>query len=141
MPFLDHNAKEHYVIKALEYAREQGDPIHEHARLVDLKILYKKTEQKEKYREVLNEEEQVLIKICSNFKEAKENFKTFARSQNSIVIYKIELAKTRVDIAKFLMESNPQKAKYLLTKAGKSFMKYNRFKEAQFVEYLLSQLK
>ena len=121
LPFLTPITKEHYILKALEYARSQGDEIHEHARLVDLKILYKKTEQKNKYNEVLVQEEAVLKSICSNFKEAKQNFKTHSRGHSSIVKYKLELAKARVDIAKFTMKQEPQRAAYLLKKAIKTF--------------------
>ena len=141
MPFLAPNVKEHYVMKALEYSRKNGDIIHEHARLVDLKILYKQTKQKHKYKEVLISEEEVLKEICSNFREAKENFRTYTRGESSIKKYKLELAKTRIDISKFLMGIDPNKATVLLKKAHKTFTKYGKYKEADFANLMLLQIE
>jgi len=141
MPFLTPNIKEHYILKALDYSRKNGDAIHEHARLVDLKILYKQTKQSHKYKDVLMAEEDVLTYICSNFKEAKANFRTYSRGQSSIKKYKLELAKTKVDIAKFIMKTNPKRAKAMLYKAREIFVKYEKFNETEFVTMMLSQIE
>ena len=46
MPCITPERKEVFAINAVEFAREQNDPIHILARLVDLKILYKEQKQK-----------------------------------------------------------------------------------------------
>ena len=141
MPFIQPQAKELYATRALEYARSQGDSIHTLARIVDLKILYKQTKQNHKYVQTLFEEEKELIKICSDFKGAKQNYKTHVRGHSPLKQYELQLAKTRVDIAKVLLKTAPNRAEALLTKARKTFESQNREKEVKFVDLLLSELK
>lgn len=141
MPFIQPQAKELYASKALEYARNQGDSIHALARLVDLKILYKQTKQNRKYTQTLFEEEKELIKICSNFRGAKENYRTCSREHSPLRKYELQLAKTRVDIAKVLLKSNPNRAAALLNKARKIFEQEGREKEVKFVDMMLDEIK
>ena len=141
MPFLKPQVKEFYAIKALEFAQEQGDVIHELARLVDLEKLYKKSGETKKYAKVLFQQEKVLIKICNDFKNAKKNYKTYSRQNNILEKYELELAKTRVDIAKVVLRVNPALAKIVLKKARIIFEREDRTKEMEFIDLLLSQIK
>lgn len=140
MPFLKPELKELYALKGLEYAQEKGDVIHQLARLVDLEKMYKQNKNTHKYTRILFQQEKVLINICNNFKSAKRNFKTYARENNQLNHYEMELAKTRVDISKVILKSNPGQAKILLEKAGKIFERENRQKEVDFVNQLLNQI-
>ena len=140
MPFLKPEVKEHYALKGLEYAQEKGDVIHQLARLVDLEKMYKQNKNTHKYTRILFQQEKVLINICNNFKSAKRNFKTYTRENNQLSHYEMELAKTRVDIAKVILKSNPNLAKTLLEKSGKIFERENRQKEVDFINLLLEQI-
>ena len=140
MPFLNLEVRELYALKGLEYAQEKGDVIHQLARLVDLEKLYKQNKNTHKYTRILFQQEKVLISICNNFKSAKRNFKTYVRENNQLQHYELELAKTRVDIAKVILKSNPNQAKILLEKAGKIFEREDRQKEVDFVNLLLNQI-
>ena len=140
MPFLNPEVRELYALKGLEYAQEKGDVIHQLARLVDLEKLYKQNKNTHKYTRILFQQEKVLISICNDFKSAKRNFKTYTRENNQLNHYEMELAKTRVDIAKVILKSNPNQAKILLEKAGKIFEREGRQKEVDFVNLLLNQI-
>ena len=52
----------------------------------------------------------------------------------------MELAKTRVDIAKVILKTNPKQAKIILDKAKSLFEREGRQKEVDFVNLLLSEL-
>ncbi len=141
MPFLKPQVKEFYAIKALEFAEERGDTIHVLARLVDLEKMYKKSGETHKYARVLFRQEKALIKICSDFKSAKDNYKTYSRKHNQLKKYEMELAKTRVDIAKVILKSNPKQAKIILEKARTVFDREKRQKEVDFINLMLSEIK
>ena len=141
MPFIKSEVKELYALKGLEYAQNQGDSIHTLARLVDLEKIYKKNGNTHKYTRILFQEEKVLVNICSNFKNAKESYKTYSREHSRLKKYETELAKTRVDIAKVILNTNPKQAKILLTKARKFFCSEKRNKEVDFVDLMLSELE
>ena len=140
MPFLKPQVKEQYAIKGLEYAEEQGDSIHVLARLVDLEKIYKQNKDTHKYTRVLFKQEKVLINICNDFKGAKRNFKTYSRSHSQLKQYEMELAKTRVDIAKVILKTNPKQAKIILEKAKTIFEREGRQKEVDFTDLLLSEI-
>lgn len=140
MPFLKPNVKEFYALKGLEFAEEQCDTIHTLARLVDLEKLYKKSGDNHKYTRILFRQEKVLEKICNDFKGAKRNFKTYSRNHSQLKQYEIELAKTRVDIAKVILKSNPKQAKIILEKARMIFEREDRQKEVDFVNLMLSEI-
>ena len=140
MPFLKPKAKEFYALKGLEYAQEQGDTIHVFARLVDLEKIYKQNKDTHNYTRVLFQEEKTLNKICNDFKGAKRSYKTYLRGHNQLKRYEIELAKTRVDIAKVILKTNPKQAQIILEKAKIIFEREGRQKEADFVNLLLSEL-
>ena len=140
MPFLKPQMKEFYAQKALEYAQEKGDIIHTLARLVDLEKIYKQNKDTHKYTRILFQQEKVLINICNNFKGAKRNYKTYTREHSKLKQYEMELAKTRVDIAKVILKTNPKQARIILEKARTIFERENRQKEVDFVDLLLSEI-
>ena len=140
MPFLKPQVKEFYAIKALEYAEEQGDTIHILARLVDLEKMYKQNKDTHKYARVLFRQEKALIKICNDFEGAKRNYKTYSREHSGLKKYEMELAKTRVDIAKVILKTNPKQAKIILEKARNIFGREGRQKEVEFVNLMLSEI-
>lgn len=141
MPFLKPHVKEYYARTALEFAREQGDSIHILARLVDLEKIYIQSGDKYKRTGILFAEEKVLIDICTDYKNAKNKYKTHSRRISPLNKYEMELAKTRVDIAKVVMKNNPKQAKILLDKALTIFQRENRTKEVDFVNLMLSELQ
>ena len=141
MPFIKPHLKEVYALKGLEYAESQGDLIHVLSRLVDLEKLYKQNKDTHKYARVLFRQEKVLVNICNDFKNAKKNYKTYAREYSPLKKYEMELAKTRVDIAKVVLEQNPKQAKIILEKARITFEKEERHKEVDFVDLMLSEIK
>ena len=140
MSFLKPEIKELYALKGLEYAQEQGDAIHVFARLVDLEKLYKQTGDTHKYTRILFQQEKALIQICNDFKGAKRNFKTYTREHSGLKHYELELAKTRVDIAKVILKANPKQARILLNKAITIFERENKQKEVDFVKLMLSEI-
>ena len=140
MPFLKPQVKEFYAQKALEYAYEQGDTIHTLARLVDLEKLYKQNKDTHKYARVLFQQEKALISICNDFKSATRKFRTYSREHSQLKQYEIELAKTRVDIAKVILKNNPKQAKIILKKARAVFEREGRTKEVDFVNLMLSEI-
>ena len=140
MPFLKPQVKEFYAQRALEYAQEQGDTIHVLARLVDLEKMYKQNKDTHKYTRVLFQQEKALISICNDFKGAKRNYKTYSREHSQLKQYEMELAKTRVDIAKVILKSNPKQAKIILEKAKTTFEREERQKEVDFVNLMLSEI-
>lgn len=141
MPFLTYERKEVFIINAIDFAREQNDPMHTLARIVDLKILYKQQEQSHKYTQTLFEEEKVLIQICNNFKRAQKNFRTHVFQNSPLKKYQLQLAKVRVDIAKVLIKKEPHRAKAILLKARPVFQNQEHTKEVDFVDTLLSELE
>ena len=141
MPFLKPELRELYALKGLEYAEEQGDVIHILARLVDLEKMYKQNKETHKYTRILFQQEKTLISICNDFKGAKRNYKTYSRDYNQLKKYEMELAKTRVDIAKVILKSNPKQAKIILEKARTTFEREGRQKEVDFVNTLLAELE
>ncbi len=141
MPFLNNQVKEKYALQGLEYAREQGDSIHILARLVDLEKIYKKNKDTHNYVNMLFQQEKILESICKDYRSAKENYKTYSRKSSSLQKYEMELAKTRVDIAKVIIKNNPKLSKILLERARKTFKKAEREKEVEFVDMMLSEIK
>ena len=140
MPFLKPEVKELYALKGLEYAEEQGDIIHVLARLVDLEKLYRQNKNTHNYTRVLFKQEKALVSICGNFKSAKRNYRTYSKEHNQLKHYEMELAKTRVDIAKVILKTNPLHAKILLKKAKTIFEREGRQKEVDFVNLMLSEI-
>ena len=141
MPFITLERKETFALSALEFAHEQGDSIHALARIVDLKILYKQSKQNHKYNKMLFQEEKELQKICSDFSNAKENFRTHSKEHNSLNRYQLQLAKTRVDMSKVLLKLDPKRAKKLLKKARITFELQARQKEVEFVDAMLLEIE
>lgn len=141
MPFLNPQIKEFYAKKGLMYAQDQGDLLHILARLVDLEKIYKQTKQNHKQKMILFEEEKVLMNICSNFSNARDSYRTYSRPNSSRKKYELELAKTRVDIAKFILKTAPNQARTKLIKARRVFERESRVKEVGFVDLLLSEIK
>ena len=140
LPFLKPQVRELYALKGLEYAQEQGDIIHILARLVDLEKLYKQNKDSHNYTKVLFQQEKALASICNDFKYAKRNYRTYSREHNQLKHYEIELAKTRVDIAKVILKTNPKQAKIILEKARTIFEREGRQKEVDFVNLMLSEI-
>jgi hypothetical protein len=140
MPFIKPQVKEVYALKGLEYAEEKGDSIHALARLVDLEKLYKQNGDTHKYARIMFKQEKVLIDICNDFESAKQNFHTYSREHNQHRHYEMELAKTRVDLAKVILKTNSKQARILLDKARKIFKRENRQKEVDFINLMLSEI-
>ena len=102
--------------------------------------MYKQNKDTHKYTRVLFREEKILDNICSNYKSAKQNYKTYSRENSPLKKYEMELAKTRVDIAKVILKNNPEQAKIILKKARVIFEREGRQKEVDFVNLMLSEI-
>ena len=141
MPFLTYKEKEKYALKGLSYAEQQGDYIHMNARLVDLGQLYHQMNYHSKYVNVVFNKAKVLEKICDDFKEAEDGYKTYSKNHNTLRKYEIELAKARIDIAKVVKKTNPLQAKEELKKARVILERENEQKAVDFVDFLLSEVR
>lgn len=140
-PEIIHERKSAIANTALTIAKEQGDPIHILARLVDLKkINASKNGSKKQYLKILKEEEEILTRILNNFEDSKLQFKTVSRNSSEKEKYQFRLATARVDIGKCLMYSEVKTAKAKLIQALQSFKALGREREAEFATRLISEI-
>ena len=137
---LNPKSRERYALEALDYAQKQGDLIHTLAHLVDLEKIYKQNGETNKYTRTLLKKERILISICSDYEGAKNKHKTYSKDCSPLNRYEIELAKTRVEIAKKVYRKNPKLAEAILKKAQKTFEQQGRQKEVDFVKLILSEI-
>lgn len=143
LPFITPEAREMYALKGLNYAEQQGDSIHTLARLSNLEILYKQAGRARAHAHlnILLRKVGVLTEICNNFENAVEGYKTFNKKHRTLTDYKLELARTRVGIAKSMKNTSPKHAIYELEKAREILKHENKQKEVDFVDLMLSQIK
>ncbi len=129
--------KEQFLRNGLRVAKKQGDPFHILARIVDLKKLHENSGNNYERFKMLFPEERVLTEIVENFDKSKKRFRTVSKSTSSIDKYKLQLARTKVDIAKKLRrtEAYPR-----LLEARGIFSELDCPKELKFVERMLSRL-
>ncbi len=139
-PMLKPQFKEKIAIRALEIAEVQGDFVHALARLVDLKMLYRDLGMKKHYAEILLKEEKLLKKIIKDYPSSKVRFKSVSRQIQPVETYTLKMAMTKVDIAKGILRRNPNAALTRLQAAREIFVQFNRTKEINFVDKLLSQI-
>lgn len=128
--------KEQFLRGGLRVARKQRDPIHILARIVDLKKLYeKKGDANSRYR-MLFAEEKALTNIVENFGLAKKKYRTVSKQNSSIGRYRIQLARTKVEIAKTL---RPNEAYPILLEAKTLFADSAFDNGVRYVEKLLAR--
>lgn len=143
LPFLTPQAREMYALKGLDYAEQQGDYIHILARLSNLEILYKQAGRARAHAHlnILLRKVGVLTEICNNFENAVEGYRTFNKKHRTLTDFKLELARTRVGIAKSMKNTSPKHAIYELEKAREILKHENKQKEVDFVDLMLSEIK
>lgn len=129
--------KEQFLRGGLRIARKQGDPIHVLARIVDLKKLYEQNGNSYQRFKMLFPEERALTDIVENFGKAKGRFRTVSKDHSSLEKYRLQLARTKVDIAKKL---KPEDSYLKLIEARRIFTDLGCPKEVQFVERMMSKL-
>ena len=133
--------KEKCINFAIDISILKEDVIHLLARYVDLGNLYKQTNKSKKLQlNCLSNQEKLLTQIITKPQEVFIKYNTISKDANSLDTYKLRLAMTKVDIAKFILRTNPQKAKMYLESAKDIFRKFNRKKEENFVNILLSEI-
>lgn len=128
--------KEQFLRGGLRIARKQRDPIHILARIVDLKKLYESNGNNNQRFKMLFQEEKALTNIVENFEKAQGSYRTVAKGTASIDKYRLQLARTKVDIAKKL---RPCDAYARLIEAKAIFADLCCQKELRFVEKMLSR--
>ncbi|MBR2430618.1 hypothetical protein IKB17_04035 [bacterium] len=143
IPNISDSTKENLIIKSIEIAKNQDDTIHELARIVDLKKLYKNSKKfsQKKYIKTLFKEEEILTYIIKNYSICKLKFKTLAKDANNIKTYQFRLGTAKVDIAKAHIQTDKKLAKKMLLEAKEIFTDLDRSAELAFVNELLRELK
>lgn len=128
--------KEQFLRGGLRVARKQGDPIHILARIVDLKKLYEQNGNNHGRFKMLFPEEKTLTTIVENFNKAQKRYRTVVKEHSPLEKYRLQLARTKVDIAKKL---KPNEAYQRLIEAKTIFEELNCPKELKFVNKMLSK--
>ncbi len=126
--------KEQFLRGGLRVARKQRDPIHILARIVDLKKLYEKNGDTHSRFKMLFAEESALTDIVGNFRQAKEKYRTVSKQSSSLNRYIIQLARTKVEIAKML---RPKEAYPMLLEAKSLFESTAFDNGVRYVEKML----
>lgn len=129
--------KEQFLRGGLRIARKQRDPFHTLARIVDLKKLYENGDKPYQRFKMLFPEEKVLTEIIENFEKAQGRYRTVAKGVSPLNKYRLQLARTKVDIAKKL---KPNEAYDRLIEAKIIFAELGCLKELKFVERMLSRI-
>lgn len=141
LPNISPKQKEVFAQRALEVAQNQGDMLHTLARIVDLKKVYQNNGRKRQVIDALLLEEKQLLAIIKDFEKTKRSYRTYNRGVSSIETYQLRLAMARVDIAKGLMNSNPEAGERKVLLAIPAFEALGREKEARFAQNILQQLQ
>ena len=132
--------RETVIQKAYKNAEKQNDIIHMLARISEMKELYKNGNKK-KYINILFKEQHLLKDIINDFISAKSSYNSLKRTPKEFNDYKYKLATNKVEIAKKLLKQNPERAYKDLVSAKDIFTEFNRYRELEFVETLISQIK
>lgn len=127
--------KEQFLYSALRIAQKQKDDIHTLARIVDLKNLYRRSNDHKRAYRMLFSEEKLLTDIVENFDAAKNKFRTVSKHPAALNTYKYQLAAAKVDIAKGL---KPKDAYYRLIEAREIFASIACDSKVVFIDRLLS---
>lgn len=128
--------KEQFLRGGLRIARKQRDPIHTLARIVDLKKLYEKNGDNDSRYRMLFAEEKALTTIVENFGQAQKKYRTVSKQTSSLSRYRIQLARTKVEIAKTL---RPNEAYPILLEAKTLFADSAFDNGVRYVEKLLAK--
>ncbi len=136
------NIREIIINRAIEVTRAQKDPIHELARVVDLKHLYLRNPETTAKKKLKNNiaEETLLKKIINNFDDSTDNFKTVKKNSNQLDLYRFRLALVEVDIAKATIRTEKKSALKKLVHAKKIFNELGKTTEAKFAQQLINQI-
>lgn len=127
------------IKKAYNIAEIHLDIIHMLARIIDLKELYRGQNNK-KYIEILIQEQKLLTDIVTNYKNASNRFSTVKNGIGPLDKYKYKLGSNCVDLAKKMLNSNPEHALKNLLQAKTIFTELKKDKELDFVLELISQV-
>ena len=136
------NIREVIINQAIDVAKAQKDPIHELARVVDLKHLYLRnldTTPKKKLKNNIAEET-LLKKIINNFDDCTDNFKSVKKNSSQLDLYRFRLALVEVDIAKATIRTEKKTALKKLIHAKKTFNDLGKTTEAKFAQQLINQI-
>ena len=136
LPF---EAREQYIIQAINIAEQQNDKIHVVARLEDLCKAYVERGDISKLLKVLIKKENALKEVIADFDTAKKNFRTLVYKNENIENYEDILATTQVDIAKIIMRKKPKKAVQKLQKAIEYFEKIGDTERSDFANDMLKR--
>lgn len=128
--------KEQFLKGGLRIARKQRDPIHTLARIVDLKKLYEKNGDNNSRYRMLFAEETALTTIVENFGQAQKKYRTVSKQSSSLSRYRIQLARTKVEIAKTL---RPNEAYPILLEAKTLFADSAFDNGVRYVEKMLAK--
>ena len=132
--------REIFAQRALEVAQKQGDLLHTLARIVDLKKVYQTNGRRRQVIDTLFLEEKQLMAIIKDFEKTKKSYRTYNRGVSSLETYQLRLAMARVDIAKGLLNSNPEAAERKILLAMPTFEDFGKEKELNFAQNILNQI-
>ncbi len=134
--------KEVLIKRSLEIAKINDDPIHQLARIVDLKHLYTKNPNvdRKKYIKILFSEEDILKKIVRNFEECSEKFRTVVKEESEFEKYKFHLGLIKMEIARIIMKTDKKLALKELKTAKNIFAQLGKTKEEYTVYGFIEKL-
>ena len=126
---------------ALAIAERRHDPVHIMARGNDLAIIYKRTENgSENHLKALYTTKRALKDICTNYEGAQKRYKSGKREMKPLDNYKFMLAEKKYEIAKILINSNPNQAKIELEEANAILSEIGKTDFQNKVQKLLSKI-
>ena len=140
LPNISPKQREIFAQRALEVAQNQGDLLHTLARIVDLKKVYQNNGRRRQVIDTLFLEEKQLMAIIKDFEKTKKSYRTYNRGVSSFETYQLRLAMARVDIAKGLLNSNPEAAERKILLAMPIFEDFGKEKELSFAQNILNQV-
>lgn len=140
LPNISPKQKEVFAQRALEVAQNQGDLLHTLARIVDLKKVYQNNGRRRQVIDTLFLEEKQLVAIIKDFEKTKKSYRTYNRGVSPLETYQLRLAMARVDIAKGLLNSNPEAAERKILLAMPTFEEFGKEKELNFAQNILNQV-
>ena len=138
------NAKivEQLAYNALAIAKRFNDPVHIMARCENLnKILLHKNPKDKQRLKILFEEKRALTNICKNYNNMEPRYKTISRKLKPLNVYENMLCNTKIQIAKFLQDSNKTQCLLELNEAMKIAVKLNKSGKIKEIERIKNSFK
>ena len=132
---------EDLATNGLSIAKRFNDPVHIMARAENLRQIYaQKAPLSDKYIQILYTEKRALNDICKDYDGAKKRFKTLKTKMRDLEKYEQMLTSVKIELAKAIIDKDPNNARYELESALEIISKYGKGKYTRNIEILLAQL-